>query len=522
MILFFYLQLLCFVCFFVSLLGILLHSPISIYLLLVRRKYHLAKAGCSPPPTDEADLPLQLIQLPVYNEEVALVKGLLDSACAVRYPRGKLYIQLLDDSDRDEYREPIRSYVDMLRRHDPELRLHYLHREERGGYKAGNLNFGLHQALVDLQGEKNFDPDTLIVSIFDADFRIPEDYLLALLPHWRNPDVGAVQAKLSFANRNSSLLHRAVAIYMDNLHDLDFASRSASGHLSMFRGSAGSLRFSMIEACGRWQGDTQIEDVDLSFHGQTLGWRIVYSDDVAAASLLPTDYNGFKLQQRSWLKGLMEVMKKNLGRIWRSPYLNLSRKAMGAEFFLVFALQPLFMLTTHLCLIPTYLFWERFWNPEILDTMALLVPVVLAATHIPFFTLNMGEADATESGEPVSTRLAATGFGFLLMVALFVTLSFGAVEGLLGVRVHRDRTSKQGEEGGEALPGLPPLSSRLLAKINLAEWLMAAYSIGLVGWAIVYKHWQIAVVYSTLGLIYPANALISFYTLRCKGAAAGK
>lgn len=497
-----------FICFFLSLFGILLHSPISIYLFFAGKKRSTKTSQLIEKVTDGEQLPLQLIQLPVYNEEVALVKALLDSACAVRYPREKLLIQLLDDSDQESYCEPIREYVASLCRREPELRLQYLHRSERGGYKAGNLNFGLRCALADFGDGKAPDPEKLIVSIFDADFQIPEEYLLLLLHHWQDERVGAVQSRLTFLNRDGSLLHRAAAIYMDNLHDLDFAARSRSGNLSMFRGSAGSLRFAMIEACGWWQGDTQIEDVDLSFHGQSLGWRIEYSDTVHSASLLPVDYNGFKLQQRSWLKGLMEVMKKNFGRIYRSPCLRIGQKIMAIEFFLIFALQPLFMLTTHLCLIPTYLLWAKFADPGILDIMAIVTPALLAATHIPFFTFHMGDGVLSPVKEPLVARLTTTGFGFVLMVSLFVTLSYGAVEGLLGVKVHRDRTAKQGDSTGEKAV-VPQSSRNLLKMINLVEWLLACYSIGLVYWAVANHHWEIALVYTTVAFIYPASALLS-------------
>ena len=46
------------------------------------------------------NLPVVTIQLPLYNEK-SVVKRLIDAVCRMDYPKDKLQIQVLDDSDDD-------------------------------------------------------------------------------------------------------------------------------------------------------------------------------------------------------------------------------------------------------------------------------------------------------------------------------------------------------------------------------------------------------------------------------------
>ena len=61
------------------------------------------------------------------------------------------------------------------------------------------------------------------------------------------------------------------------------------------------------------------EDLDLTYRAQLKGWRFVYLNDIVVAAELPPDMDGFKSQQHRWAKGSIQVCKKMLGQVWRSP-----------------------------------------------------------------------------------------------------------------------------------------------------------------------------------------------------------
>jgi cellulose synthase/poly-beta-1,6-N-acetylglucosamine synthase-like glycosyltransferase len=265
------------------------------------------------------ELPFVTVQLPIYNE-ATVVQRLLEAANALSYPRDKLEIQVLDDSD-DETRVLAESMVHRLR--DGGLDINYLRRTSREGYKAGALDYGLRSA----RGE--------LIAIFDADFVPPPDFLLATVGHFREADVGMVQGRWGHLNRDASLLTNLQALMLDGHHLVENRARYSSGCYFNFSGTAGIWRRQAIEGAGGWQHDTLTEDLDLSYRAQLAGWRFVYRPDVVAPSELPEDVFAFRAQQYRWAKGTVQTARKLLPGVLRGSLTRDQR------------LEALFHLTPH-------------------------------------------------------------------------------------------------------------------------------------------------------------------------------
>src|SRR5262245_13795966 len=119
-------------------MGILLIALyLAVLLLLCGYGLHRARLAwlclrCQPPhraksvPPDQ--LPVVTVQLPISNE-ATVGQRLLEAANRLEYPRDKLEIQVLDDSD-DETRVLAESTVDRLR--DGGLDITYVRRPSRG------------------------------------------------------------------------------------------------------------------------------------------------------------------------------------------------------------------------------------------------------------------------------------------------------------------------------------------------------------------------------------------------------
>jgi len=105
-----------------------LHRYQLVYLYLRNRK-------SIPEPARFETLPSVTIQLPIYNE-MFVVERLVESVAKINYPAELLEIQLLDDST-DETQHVARKAVESLRRQG--VNIHYLHRDNRTGFKAGAL-----------------------------------------------------------------------------------------------------------------------------------------------------------------------------------------------------------------------------------------------------------------------------------------------------------------------------------------------------------------------------------------------
>src|SRR5262245_33287222 len=91
-----------------------------------------------------ADLPAVTVQLPLFNE-MYVAERLLEAVAAIRYPRDRFQIQVLDDST-DETQEICRRKAAELSARFPDLEIEYVHRTDRSGFKAGALENGLRTA----------------------------------------------------------------------------------------------------------------------------------------------------------------------------------------------------------------------------------------------------------------------------------------------------------------------------------------------------------------------------------------
>ena len=249
---------------------------------------------------DESDLPQITVQLPLFNE-LYVVDRLLKAVTAIDYPREKLEIQVLDDSTD----ETVKVAEAVVAKYAAEgFDIHYIHRSDRTGFKAGALENGNKFA----KGE--------LLAIFDADFVPKPDCLRKLVDYFIDPVVGCAQMRWSHINGKYNLLTRLQTIMLDGHFVVEQTTRNRTGGFFNFNGTAGIWRRKAIEMSGGWQHDTLTEDTDLSFRAQLMGWKFVYLLDEESPAEIPVEINAFKAQQRRWAKGVMQVGLKLYPRIW--------------------------------------------------------------------------------------------------------------------------------------------------------------------------------------------------------------
>src|SRR5256884_449005 len=251
----------------------------------------------------ESELPHITVQLPLFNE-MYVVERLVKAVTEIDYPRGRIEIQVLDDST-DETVSIGRATVENYAAQDFDI--HYIHRDDRTGFKAGALENGMKTA----KGE--------LIAIFDADFVPKPGFLRKLVHHFTDPIVGCAQMRWSHINGTYNLLTRLQTIMLDGHFVVEQTTRNRSGNFFNFNGTAGIWRREAIEMSGGWQHDTLTEDTDLSFRAQLMGWRVVYLLDEEAPAEIPVEINAFKAQQRRWAKGVLQVWFKLYRRIWHAP-----------------------------------------------------------------------------------------------------------------------------------------------------------------------------------------------------------
>lgn len=294
-------------------------------------------------------LPTVTIQLPIYNE-MYVVERLIDAVCRIIYPKDKLEIQILDDST-DETTEIIQGHIKTYIDQGFDIKL--IRRNNREGYKAGALKYGLELAKGSF------------IAIFDADFLPGSKFLNKTLPHFTNEKVGVVQSRWGHINEQYSMLTRLQAFGLNAHFFIEQTGRSAGGHYINFNGTAGIWRKSTILDAGGWSADTITEDLDLSYRAQLRGWRFVYLEDLVSPAELPVTMPAIRSQQYRWMKGGAECLIKNAKGVFSSTITPFSTKLHGlfhlmnsSVFLFVFLVSVVsIFLTVH----PTFLSTHSDW-----------------------------------------------------------------------------------------------------------------------------------------------------------------
>jgi cellulose synthase/poly-beta-1,6-N-acetylglucosamine synthase-like glycosyltransferase len=394
------------------------------YYLVYLYMKHKGRVPQRPP--EPQSWPAVTVQLPIFNE-MYVADRLIAAVCELDYPRELLEIQVLDDST-DETTAIAELAV---RRHAARgFNIHYIHRVDRRGFKAGALEAGLKVAAG------------RFIAIFDADFIPSKDFLRRSLPHFfADPANGMVQARWGHINQDYSLLTKTQSILLDAHFVLEHGGRNRAGYFFNFNGTAGVWRREAIDAAGGWQHDTLTEDLDLSYRAQLLGWRFVFVPDLVAPAEVPVEMNSFKSQQHRWAKGSIQTCFKLLPRILRSKQ-PLSVKA-EAFFHLSANFNYLLMTLLSLLMFPAmYVRYTMGWT----EMLLIDVPMFFAATAsvANFYIVSQRELYADWR-----QRLRYVPFLMSIGIGLSVNNSRAVLEAMFGKQSDFERTPKYGIERDE-------------------------------------------------------------------------
>lgn len=342
---------------------------LSLIISYLRSKKSITKK--EQPKLDE--LPIVTVQLPVYNE-LYVVERLIECVCSFDYPKDKLEIQVLDDSN-DESIEIIANKVKVYQLEGFDIQ--HVRRPERTGYKAGALKYG----TAFCKGE--------FIAIFDADFLPNPDFLQKALPHFTF-DVGVVQSKWEYTNENYSFLTKVQAFGLNAHFSIEQVGRNHGDHFINFNGTAGIWRKKCIEDAGGWQSDTLTEDLDLSYRAQLKDWKFIYLENLGSPSELPVEINALKAQQFRWTKGAAECVRKNLFKVLKAKNVSLKSK-IHATFHLMNSSIFVFILLMSLLSLPLIIIkplYEEFDFILKLSSLFMLSWLILAIFYWVSYSYN--------------------------------------------------------------------------------------------------------------------------------------
>ncbi|QFT76858.1 glycosyltransferase [Erythrobacter sp. THAF29] len=223
------------------------------------------------------------------------------SCLDVDYPDFTLY--LLDDSSDPACRDLIDEFA--AQRPD---RIKVIRRENRTGFKAGNLN----NALRNHVREPYF-------AVIDADEILPVGFLRQLVPYLQNdPDCGFVQANHRCEEDTSTQLQEDMRIGIDVHWKWYQPLRNKFGFV-MFLGHGALLRRSCWEEVGGFD-EIVSEDLAYAISIREQGYYGIFAEDVVCSEAFPETVRAFRVRHVKWTRGTCEFLHK-----WTLPLIRSRR-----------------------------------------------------------------------------------------------------------------------------------------------------------------------------------------------------
>uniref|UniRef100_A0A5B6Z0L0 Glycosyltransferase 2-like domain-containing protein n=1 Tax=Davidia involucrata TaxID=16924 RepID=A0A5B6Z0L0_DAVIN len=324
------------------------------------------------------DYPMVLVQIPMCNEREVYQQSIA-AVCLQDWPRERMLVQILDDSDDMDVQVLIKAEVQKWQQRG--VRILYRHRLIRTGYKAGNLKSAMSCDYV---------KDYEFVAIFDADFQPGPDFLKKTIPYFKgNDDLALVQTRWAFVNKDENLLTRLQNINLSFHFEVEQQVNGWFINFFGFNGTAGVWRIKALEECGGWLERTTVEDMDIAVRAHLCGWKFIYLNDVKCLCELPESYEAYKKQQHRWHSGPMQLFRLCFVDILHSK-VSLTKKAN--LIFLFFLLRklilPFYSFTLFCIILPLTMFlpeaqlpaWVVCYVPGLMSILNILP----APRSVPF------------------------------------------------------------------------------------------------------------------------------------------
>src|SRR5579885_2402556 len=236
------------------------------------------------------------IHVPAYCEPPDMLKQTLDAVARLDYPNYECLVVINNTPDPAFWR-PIEEHCREL---GP--RFKFVRADVLSGFKAGALRLALDHTAADAE----------IIGVIDAGIVVDPNWLKDLVPAFRDPTVGLVQAPQDHRDGGRSLAHYAMNGEYAGFFDIGMVQRNEYNAI-VVHGTMCLVRRAALEMAGNWSSDTICEDTDLGLTLLELGWQAHYTNRRYGHGLLPDGFEAYKNQRHRWAYGGFQIIRKH----WR-------------------------------------------------------------------------------------------------------------------------------------------------------------------------------------------------------------
>ncbi|MEW5757841.1 MAG: glycosyltransferase [Pseudomonadota bacterium] len=241
------------------------------------------------------ELPFVSIHVPCYNEPPAMMIQTLDALARLDYPDFEVLV--IDNNTKDPaVWQPVQAHCERLG-----ARFRFFHVDPLAGFKAGALNFALHQ--TDARAE--------IVAVIDSDYQVASNWLRDLVPQFANPRIGVVQAPQDYRDGGENLFKKMCYSEYAGFFYIGMVTRNERNAIIQ-HGTMTMIRRHVLRQIGGWAEWCITEDAELGLRIFEHGYEAVYIPKSYGRGLMPDTFIDYKKQRFRWAFGAMQILRGHL------------------------------------------------------------------------------------------------------------------------------------------------------------------------------------------------------------------
>jgi len=297
----------------------LLIAAIGVIVVLLAEAHELAEAAWMRPwrnlprqsGIDEDQLPLVSVHVPAYNEPPDMMIETLNALAALRYPRFEVLV--IDNNTKDEsVWRPVEAHCELLGE-----RFRFFHVDPLSGFKAGALNFAMRET----------DPAAEIIAVIDSDYVVKPNWLLDMVPHFSDPEMGIVQAPQDYRDAGQNAFKAMCMAEYRGFFHIGMITRNERNAIIQ-HGTMTLVRKRVLEEVGGWGEWCITEDAELGLRIFEQGHKATYIPKSYGKGLMPDNFSDFKKQRFRWAYGAVLILRHHLAELLgvQSSHLTLGQR----------------------------------------------------------------------------------------------------------------------------------------------------------------------------------------------------
>ncbi|WP_224332921.1 glycosyltransferase [Haloprofundus halobius] len=256
------------------------------------------------PPPLPADPPAVSVVVTAYNDADAL-RGTLDACAELDYPSDRVNVLVGYEAASTDG-----TVAAARRAAAADSRTRAVERSEPPAGKAAAVNHLL----------SHVDGDVDVVASLDAGQRLAPGSLSRAV-RWlvADAETWCVKGRSYGRNADESLIALCATVERHLAERIMFVARSRLGWFSLFTGGQAFFRAETLAALGPFDEDVLLEDVEMSTRIHARGGRVRVDPSIVATERNPTTLSVWAGQRRRWARGGMQVARRSLTGLLRSP-----------------------------------------------------------------------------------------------------------------------------------------------------------------------------------------------------------